>query len=59
MKYAVIFCSSVGATYLRGFTNTERPYNTKANGGIIYTVELTELSSLMIRLEGDALIHLS
>ena len=55
MKYAIILDVN-GRSYLLGFTNTPIEHNDTIKKK---TVELKELSSLFIPLEGDAAIYLS
>ena len=60
MKYAIILECLNGDKYLKGFSNTEILYcKDSIKRHQIYTVELKELSSLFIPLEGDAKIYLS
>lgn len=57
MKYAIILNTNRNK-YLLGFTNTPRPVERTLTGEK-YTVELKELDSLFLPLEGDAAIYLS
>lgn len=62
MKYAIILETRPrGDKYLLGFTNTkiDEQVSGVAQTSLKYTVELRELSSLFIRLEGDAAEYLS
>ncbi len=57
MKYAIVY-KIRNNSYLKGFTNT--PIDIiNSIGGRTYTVELKELDSMFIALEGDAAIYLS
>ena len=58
MKYAIII-KVRDRVYLTGFTNTRIEEEILTQGGIKYTVELKEMSSLFLRLEGDAEVYLS
>lgn len=59
MKYAILL-QVADRRYLLGFTNNEiLPSELDENNSIKYTIKLKEMSSLFIRLEGDALVYLS
>ena len=59
MKYAIIHETLNGDKYLKGFTNTIIRDTASHGNAWTYTVELKELKSLFIPLEGDAKVYLS
>jgi hypothetical protein len=57
MKYAIILHNTkTGDKYLTGFTN--KVISKQSGDTIKYTIELTELSHLFVKLTGDAAVYL-